>query len=117
MNFSKLISDYIRDQWNNFKRALNAPQATEELLCGATIAFYEPGSTVPMASYADPELQLQNPHPVMADSRGNFNPIYLDPSKPTAMKLFDLRGNLILSDEEARKYCNSCCPTCGHPIN
>lgn len=51
-----------------------------EILPGATLTFYESGTTTKVDVYADAGLQTPLSNPVVADSAGEFVPIYLDPT-------------------------------------
>ena len=48
---------------------------------GAKAYFYEPGTTTPLEVYSDPELVTPHAVPVVADSKGQFPIIYLDPAQ------------------------------------
>lgn len=48
---------------------------------GAKAYFYEPGTTTPLEVYTDPELATPHAVPVVADSKGQFPVIYLDPAQ------------------------------------
>lgn len=50
------------------------------ILPGAKLIFYESGTTTPADTYADVDLTTPNANPVVADSAGEFTPIYLNDS-------------------------------------
>jgi hypothetical protein len=78
MFIDRYIKQYIRDQWVNYRKALNEPQAREKTLAGAKLYFYEKETTVPKYVYSDEGCNIPFPHPVIADSSGEFQPIYLE---------------------------------------
>src|SRR5450631_2313526 len=47
---------------------------------GATISFFQTGTSTPQATFTDSTLVTPNPNPVVADSNGLFPPIYLSAS-------------------------------------
>lgn len=116
MNLSRLVAEYIRSQWLNFQRALIEPQAREELLCGATISFFEPGTTTPITVFADDLHQIAHANPVYADSFGNFPAIHLDMSKPVRAVVQTMRGETLLDIADARELCGPACSQCGAPV-
>lgn len=107
MKFNELVASYIRDQWLNFRRALITPQAREELLSGALLSFYVPGTFKPVNAYMDSDFTIPHANTVAANSHGEFPPIWLDQAKPTALKLCDSGGVLILSAEDALAFCDN----------
>lgn len=57
-------------------RAVNAAGV---MLAGARLYVYRAGTSTLAASYADSALSVPHANPVVADSYGEFRPIYLDP--------------------------------------
>lgn len=51
-----------------------------EILPGATLTFYESGTTTPTDVYSDAGLTTPLTNPVVADASGEFPAIYLDPA-------------------------------------
>lgn len=49
---------------------------------GAKLHFYATGSSTPQNTYQDSDLTTPHANPVVANSAGYFDPIYLDPSLP-----------------------------------
>ena len=114
LDLSQVVRDWIKSQWLNFRRALTEPQGTEELLCGASIGFYKPGTTEPVMVYADEALLVAHPNPVVANSSGEFPPIFVeDPNEQVAMRLNNIRGQIIMSADDARPFFGTKCPHCG----
>jgi hypothetical protein len=103
MDFTKLIAQYIRDQWVNHRKALNEPQAREELLGSAQLRFYRSGTKTPVNSYSDEDLVVPHCHPVIANQHGDFPPVFID-SGPTSLDLSNRHGDPILKAENARVY-------------
>lgn len=62
-----------------------------DILPGAKLQFYESGTTTPADVYSDADLTTPLANPVVADSSGEFPPIYLDPA---------VTYRAILSDED-----------------
>lgn len=117
LDLSQVVRDWIKSQWLNFRRALTEPQGTEELLCGAYIGFYKPGTTESAAIFADEALLTVHPNPVVADSRGEFPPIFVEnPDEQIAMRLFNMRGEIIMSAEDARPFFGNRCLHCGQRL-
>lgn len=48
-----------------------------EILVGAKLAWFEAGTTTPLATYSDPGLTTPNTNPVVANAAGRFPPIWL----------------------------------------
>lgn len=114
LDFSGLVRDWIKSQWLNFRRAFIEPQATEELLRGAQVEFYKPGTTERITVFADADLAVAHPSTIVADSRGAFPEVFVaDPSEQIAMRLTDLKGQVIMSTEDARPFLGGRCPHCG----
>lgn len=44
---------------------------------GATLTWYEAGTTTPTVTYSDPDLTVPNSNPVVADANGRFPQIWL----------------------------------------
>jgi hypothetical protein len=59
------------------------------ILPGAYVQFYEAGTTTPTDVYADADLNTPLSNPVVADTSGEFVPIYLDPSVTYRAQLYD----------------------------
>lgn len=74
----KIVNDYMRSQWINYKVDVGFYAAKEELLRSATIMFCEPGTTTPKYVFKDSELTIPYPLPVIADSHGDFDKMYLN---------------------------------------
>lgn len=51
-------------------------------VAGAKLYFRAAGTSTPQNTYSDIDLTTANPNPMVADSDGYFDPIYLDPSLP-----------------------------------
>jgi hypothetical protein len=83
------ITQYIRDQWVNFRDALNAPQAREQVLSSGKLYFYEGQSNTLLYSFSDKECEIPMPNPVVADASGEFPDIFLKPGKPIRVELAD----------------------------
>lgn len=105
LNLTKVVTDYIRDQWVNFRRALNEPQAREELLQGARMYFFKAGTTTAVNSYMDSDFAIPHSHPVIANSAGEFPLIWLDRTTPTSIRLYDSRDRPVCSSEDAFAFC------------
>ncbi len=52
-------------------------------LAGAKLYFYRTETTTPQDTYQDEGLDTPHANPVVANSAGVFNPIYLDPALPS----------------------------------
>lgn len=50
------------------------------ILPGAKLTFYKTGTTTKADTYSDSTLETENTNPVVADSAGEFDAIYLDPA-------------------------------------
>jgi len=48
-----------------------------EILPGASLAWYETGSSAPLATYSDPDLTVPNTNPVVVAADGRLPPIWL----------------------------------------
>lgn len=106
MTIKEIISRYIRDQWVRCRRALIFPEAQEELLSGAQLKFFEPGTSTPATVYMDADCQWPHPHPVVASGAGEFPPIYFDPAKQVSAQLESMDG-VILCKANAQELCAS----------
>jgi hypothetical protein len=60
-----------------------ALSATNQILPGARIYFYQSGTSTPQPTYQDIALTVPHANPVVADGAGAVNAIYLDPSLPS----------------------------------
>lgn len=52
-----------------------------QALVGATLGFFEAGTTTPLDTFQDEELTILNTNPVVADGEGRFPDIFLKPQK------------------------------------
>lgn len=66
--------------------------ANANAVAGARLYFYETGTSTPKPVYADADLSVALPSPVVADSAGRFSPIYLDPSSLYRVVVADAAG-------------------------
>ena len=44
---------------------------------GGKLYMYEAGTTTPVTTYTDAALSIAHPHPIIADSAGQFDPVYI----------------------------------------
>lgn len=68
--------------------------ASGEIMSGATLTFYQSGTTTPTNVYSDADLTTPLTNPVEADSAGRFPAIYLDPTVTYRALLHDADGVL-----------------------
>ena len=78
MFIDNYLKTYIRDQWVNYRKALNEPQAREELLVAATLHFYERGTSIVKNIYQHADCEIIACNPQIADANGEFQPIFLE---------------------------------------
>ena len=52
-----------------------------QALVGATLGFFEAGTTTPLDTFQDEDLFIENTNPVIADGEGRFPDIFLKPQK------------------------------------
>lgn len=57
------------------------------------------------AVYADEDLFIPHPNPVIANCDGEFYPIYLDKSKRVEMQLKTPEGEIVIRFDDARELC------------
>lgn len=50
-----------------------------QILVGAKLYWYEAGTSTPVDTYSDPDLNIPNTNPVLADAGGRFPQIWLAP--------------------------------------
>jgi len=62
-----------------FNLPIPVPIEAGSVEAGAQLYFYETGTTTDMDVYTTPALSVAHSQPVVADSNGEFAPIYLDP--------------------------------------
>ena len=55
---------------------------SSQVFAGAKLTFYKSGTTTKQDTYTDSDLTVAHSNPVVADSAGYFDPIYLDASLP-----------------------------------
>lgn len=65
-------------------------------LAGARLIFSITETETPARTYADAELTVPHPNPLVADSGGFFPPVYLDDDITYRVRLTDRRGELLL---------------------
>lgn len=66
-----LVSSYMRSEWANNRRALNEPQAREELLSGARLYCFEAGTNMPTPMFMDTERTTALPNPAVLSAGGD----------------------------------------------
>lgn len=89
-----LVRGYMQSEWANNKRALNEPQAREELLGGARLYCYEAGSTVPTPMFQDDARTTCYPNPMVLDSSGSVGVVAF-PAGPFRLSLLGRDGAAI----------------------
>lgn len=76
---------------NSFGKLFNLPVPVPieagAISAGAKLYFYETGTTTDMSVYTTPGLLVDHAQPVVADSAGEFAPIYLDPDASVDYKV------------------------------
>ena len=70
------MSTLFFNPWNQY---LNG---SSQVFAGAKLTFYKSGTTTKQDTYTDSDLTVAHTNPVVADSAGYFDPIYLDGSLP-----------------------------------
>ena len=68
-------------------------------LAGASLYFYETGTSTPLNTYADVDLATPNANPVMADGNGRFGTIFLVPATAYKVQLFNSVGVQIWTED------------------
>lgn len=89
-----LVRGYMQSEWANHRRALNEPQAREELLAGARLYCYEAGSSAPTPMFQDAARTTCYPNPLVLDSSGNVGGVVF-PSAPFCLRLHGREGTVI----------------------
>lgn len=75
--------------------------ANGDPMVGAKLYFYDSGTTTPQTVYSDASLSTAIDQPVLADARGMFTAIYLNPTPGSyRQKLTDAADVLIFDDDE-----------------
>lgn len=74
-------------------------------LAGARLIFSITETETPARTYADAELTVPHPNPLVADSGGFFPPVYLDDDITYRVRLTDRRGELLLDVDPYECYC------------
>lgn len=65
-----LVTSYQQSQLLNFGRDLTAVRARQELLGGALVFSYQPGTTIPAPSYSDEAMTAANTNPLVFNAIG-----------------------------------------------
>jgi hypothetical protein len=103
VSIAHVIAAYIDAQWKYARKALIGPQAAEELLCGATMHFFE--GDQPATVYVDEQCTIPHANPVVADAYGQFPAIFRDPEKRMpGLELRRADGSPILRVEDASDF-------------
>lgn len=79
-----------------------APLNSGRVVPGARLHFYRTGGNTEQAAYTDKACQIPHTNPVIADSAGVFQPIYLNPDSgyDYRIKLTDRSGNQLWLEDD-----------------